>query len=296
MTSVKVRLQGGLGNQLFQYCAGKYFASRQNSSLILEFNLVGRNGINHGNYLLELVQDKNAKIIRGNIFELALTRVFKRIAIKYKFWKKNFQKYGYIFSEEVGFDKSLENFHIRYLEGYYQTWRYFESTLQKDLPLFLKSNGNSFFNGLKEFMNANYILSIHVRRGDYTNLENEFGLLSKTYYSEAIKEALKNSPKPYVFVFSDDIGIAYKLLEEILIDFEVKWIGGESGITPAETLSLISLSKIIIIANSTFSYWAAMLSAKNTIIYAPSKWFKGMNDPIDLIPPNWKIIESSWEQ
>jgi hypothetical protein len=47
-----------------------------------------------------------------------------------------------------------------------------------------------------------------------------------------------------------------------------------------------------IIANSSFSWWGAYLRKnQNAPVYAPNKWFKGMDDPDQLLPPDWRIVQ-----
>ena len=50
----------------------------------------------------------------------------------------------------------------------------------------------------------------------------------------------------------------------------------------------------IVISNSTFSWWSAAFSKPGTSVYYPSKWFKALDDPEDLIPRDWTPIESEW--
>lgn len=69
-------------------------------------------------------------------------------------------------------------------------------------------------------------------------------------------------------------------------------------ITPKESPTaitdfyLISNCKHQIIANSTFSWWAAYLNSnKEKIVMAPKKWFNEADyDAKDLIPQSWNCI------
>ena len=64
---------------------------------------------------------------------------------------------------------------------------------------------------------------------------------------------------------------------------------------PATTLELMRLGHGYVIANSSFSWWAASLSRNvGSQIVAPSKWFKGKEDPVDLIPAQWKRVDSNF--
>jgi hypothetical protein len=57
----------------------------------------------------------------------------------------------------------------------------------------------------------------------------------------------------------------------------------------------MSKANYLVIGNSTFSWWAAYLNENQTNIVAPRKWFKGREDPSELMPPHWKLTESIWK-
>jgi hypothetical protein len=57
----------------------------------------------------------------------------------------------------------------------------------------------------------------------------------------------------------------------------------------------MSLASANVIANSTFSWWAAALNQNKGFVVAPDKWFRGLEDPKDLIPPDWILVKSQWE-
>ena len=75
--------------------------------------------------------------------------------------------------------------------------------------------------------------------------------------------------------------------------FDFTYIDPPSEANDFESLLLMGASDILIISNSTFSWWSAFLN-KTPIVYCPDKWFKNMNDPIHLIPANWNKIPSAW--
>jgi hypothetical protein len=65
----------------------------------------------------------------------------------------------------------------------------------------------------------------------------------------------------------------------------------DKDISPSETLELMRYGRAYVIANSSFSWWGAYLRMNHRAsVYAPKKWFKGMEDPADLIPPDWRIV------
>ena len=134
-------------------------------------------------------------------------------------------------------------------------------------------------------------LVIHVRRGDFLKTENRnLGVLSKEYYLKII--ALY--PGLPVWVFTDSPEEVSR--EFIGMDKPTKIITPPSGSDPLDSLILMSRARNLAISNSTFSWWAAMLSQSGSTIYAPEKWFEQRPDPLDLIPSNWHRIPSEWEK
>jgi hypothetical protein len=69
----------------------------------------------------------------------------------------------------------------------------------------------------------------------------------------------------------------------------------DSNLRSSEILTIMSLSDDLVIANSSFSWWAGMLGNPLKNVYCPAKWFRNLEDPKDLYPPNWNIVDSAWE-
>jgi len=155
--------------------------------------------------------------------------------------------------------------------GFWQSYKYFS-----DYESFIRNIFEFSFSVEKNYDTA----SIHIRRGDYVTVGDDYHTnLSYDYYQQAM--AIVNT-KRYM-IFSDDIEWC-----------KTKFIGPQytfvCGNSPAIDLAIMSACSHNIIANSSFSWWAAWLNKnKNKKIIAPHRWFgpKLPHDTKDLIPENW---------
>ena len=125
--------------------------------------------------------------------------------------------------------------------------------------------------------------SIHVRRGNYVNLQNKHVLLDFKYYLDAIYEMLAIGVKKFV-VFSDDIEWcrSWFMRDDFLFIEDVDYI----------EMFLMGRCTHNIIANSSFSWWGAYLGDPDgRKVIAPSSWFPNPTpDASDIIPENWNKI------
>ena len=124
---------------------------------------------------------------------------------------------------------------------------------------------------------------IHVRLGDYKS-EPTFGVLSSKYFSSALQLLEMEAPVYGISVFSDEPEIALKVIPSNFVDRVTVEENAEES--PLITLCRMRGYKNYILANSTFSWWAAYTSeAKN--IFVPEPWFVIGDSPVDLVPESW---------
>lgn len=156
------------------------------------------------------------------------------------------------------------------LSGYYQSYKYFENCSDYIKQIF----------EYKSPVATQSYTSIHVRRGDYVDKSEYHSNLSNTnYYEQAI--GIMNSDK--YLVFSDDIGFCKTKFKGD------KFVFVENG-SPQTDIVLMSACENNIIANSSFSYWAAFLNKNpNKKVIAPQTWFgpKLQHNIKDLLIPDW---------
>ena len=301
--TINLFLFGGLGNQLFQYFAGQYLAFKTNSVLRVEstFSQLGRSGHSDwiGGVTLPGYISPEAPRFSWRYLGSLLKRRFRDFlggAISGKETKlKIFHQYH---SPAPGYDSQLEQLKPPVtLVGYFQTWRYFQALKEKDLvpEIAMKNPSPWFLDTNSQISSHGKILGIHVRRGDYVGNAG-IGTLSVSYY-EAAAEELRSRGANWdaIWIFSDDA-------TRVENEFKVFLSGKEKIIFVKppleshafESLLLLSQSPYLLIANSTFSWWAATLGNPDKVVVCPSKWFAQMEDPLDLYPQNWIRVQSAW--
>ena len=181
--------------------------------------------------------------------------------------------------------------------GYFQSWRYFDSIGDLNLINEIRmKGGGAWFNSTSNLISrSKKPLGIHVRRGDY-GVHQKHGMLSSKYYQAALQELrLRGVEWEDVWVFSDQIDSAQSELSNIFdASSNVYYVKPPESSNSLESLFLMSKFSNLIIANSTFSWWAATLGSKKKNIVCPEKWFAEMEDPTDLCPDNWLKVQSDW--
>ncbi len=156
-----------------------------------------------------------------------------------------------------------------YLDGYWHSYNYNEimDELREELNFvrLIDEKNKSCERRILEDENS---VSIHIRRGDY--VDSIYDIVDVDYYSRAVQIINSQISDPKFYLFSDEIGDAEKLLNEIGGLRKVECVSWNSAKNSYYDMYLMSLCKHNIIANSTFSYWAAQLNKnKNKIVIWP---------------------------
>lgn len=286
---VIVRLKGGMGNQMFQYAAGRALAAQHGAVLGLDpgylLDRTPRKGFTFREYDLDvftvdalLLEQKDIPFVHRYFFGAfgKLLDILKRI-LKLKGVERSFSFNTDFFS----FGPNA------YLDGYWQSPKYFEritATIRADFtlrkPLALAAAA------LRDEIAQAESVCVHIRRGDFVGnaLHDTF---DKNYYAEALAYIASKRPIGTVHVFSDDIEWCR---ENISFPYPTQYVGMEhAGAKGEGHLALMSACKHFVIANSSFSWWAAWLAINpDKIVVAPKRWFADPSiDTSDLIPETW---------
>ncbi len=278
---VIVKLQGGLGNQMFQYAAGRAASLRVETELKLDVS-------SFQEYKLRKYSLQNFKI-KADFALSEETREAKGNFLK------NLVSPSWIKEEPFSpwNSKLLSLKDNAYLDGYWQSEKYFkdkEENIRQEFSL--KKPFQAEAGKISAQMEATENpVSIHVRRGDYVSkkhLNEIFGVCHPEYYEKAVAFVAGKTSHPVFFIFSDDIAW---VKENLKIQFPAVFVS-KSEIEDFEELALMSECRHNIIANSTFSWWGAWLNRNpEKIVIAPKKWFNHPSlNTKDLIPEGWVKI------
>lgn len=291
---VTVLISGGLGNQMFQYAAAKALAKRLQTPLVLDL------------YPLEKKTQSTARNYELGIFNFEAE---KKYTLKGKFFYKArpfiqkhrvfFQRFGfYSDTTAILYQPDFESLKGNIcLSGYFQNERYFEPIKKELYKDFTFNNPLDKRNGdIANRIQSEQSVAVHIRRGDYiTNKDaaTNFVTCGKDYYEKAIEEIIEKVGKPVFYVFSEDFEW---IKENITFEgYSVHYIDWNKGVESYIDMQLMSMCKHNIIANSSFSWWAAWLNRNcEKIVMAPGKWFQNemKNQLLDeFYPKGWTKID-----
>jgi hypothetical protein len=289
---VIIKLQGGLGNQMFQYAFGRSLADKFDRELFLDCTFLRDRtpvaGFTRRDYELSHFS------VRAEIADEKLIRSIAAYPkTRFDFYKKRLLKLtgrvNFSWEDTFTFNPAVNlSAATNYLTGFWQSEQYFNyaaENIRNDFKL-KKAPDQANQDHLRRIKGCAAV-SVHIRRGDYVNNPSH-PVCDSSYYKDAITLSGQLIKEPVYFIFSDDI----------------EWVKGNLDIAAPNhiidvnahqshfELFLMSNCRHHIIANSSFSWWAAWLNPNlDKVVIAPKRWF---NDPAmdttDLIPENWITI------
>jgi hypothetical protein len=299
---ITVSLMGGLGNQMFQYAAGKALAQRHGVALALDVSGFKQDVLR--SYLLdrlnvpeaqptvaletaEKVENKFGRAKwKGRINRLLGRAHLPKLVEASDEYREPHLHYDPAF-ETLGPNTSMF--------GYFQSERYFGS-IANSLSTWLaprEALDSAAGETLARIQRSQLPVSNHGRRGDYLNPgTTEFhGVLGEPYYREAVSriEASVGAGADF-FVFSDDPVAAEQLLT-FVPGSRLNHVRGDPD-RPWEDILLMASCRHHVIANSSFSWWGAWLNrSSEKCVIAPRGWFAPAQlaklNTHDLLPSEW---------
>ena len=262
---------GGLGNQIFEYAFYLYLKSKypQESfwGVYNKYKLSEHNGLEINKWFEAELPKSSFLASMITYLSYSLKLILKRTKLLDLHTRICLNESALIFNA------------YKYTKSYIPTGNWLNWKLKKEMLSGLNreilqqiTDSNSFF--------------IHVRRGDYQSEKyKKFfeGTCPISYYMKAINHVLSNEKEPHFFIFSDDIKWTkekIKIKNSTFID----WNQGENS--PID-MFLMSQCKGAILANSTFSYWGALLGTKKKVVYYPKKWINSVYGTPNIFFDEW---------
>lgn len=294
------RINGGIGNQLFQYAFIRSLALKLKRKFVLDLSWY-RDFEKYEDTKNPNSATKREFILNNfNIKENYLSPIYLSISHRLKKYPQisnlpllKYFRYTTINEDEFELNKIPNNGNI-YLRGYWQNLRLFtefsdliknEFTLKEKL-----SNESQLF--LNKINTVNGI-SIHIRRGDLLSRPvavKDQPYSSDEYYYEGIEKIKERESNPELFIFSDDIEWVEN---NVNFDLPATYINSKGP--DHEHFYLMSCCNHNIITNSTFSWWAAWLNKyERKIVISPKWWYRDpeINSKIIWIPENWITLNN----
>ena len=293
---IVVKLQGGLGNQMFQYALGRALQRRNGGDLALDLTLLldrfPRSNVIFRDYDLDIFGIQPRLTLLSQLSRcLPIPLLYLRggsALTRLQDWA-GFQRYipGTVeFREEV-----LEERGNVYLDGYWQSPKYFsgsEDIIRREFRV--KEPLSPAGERVAAQMASTDSICVNVRRADYVTLQASnatHGFVGKEYYARGVERIAPVLKGPHIFVTSDDVDWCR---ENLRFAYPTTVLGHEyKGYKFGEYLTLMTRCKHFLISNSTFAWWAAWLSpSPDKIVVCPKDWFRDSKfDASDLIPPEW---------
>lgn len=289
-----VKISDGLGNQMFQYAFARKIQLISGKSVYLDTRFINNEDRPNRTGEKNIFIKKNDQRKFGlNHFKIHLPVADKKILSHWKFLncKNEMDKiilwlsqndmwwYQYLYEKQeskVDFLNQIHRSLPTYFEGYFFNLNFYNDIrdiLQKD---FILKKPIKISSKLKRVLDSDDTVSIHIRRGDFLKLNRDIS--QKNYYFDAIEMMQKYVKNPVWLIFSDDI-------EWVKNNFKIsgeKVFISDMGYEDYEELIIMKNCKNHIIANSTFSYWAAYLNPDfDKKVICPKRW------KTEIVPGDW---------
>lgn len=268
-------LKGGLGNQLFIYTF-LYTLAKKNSTQFF-FDLTNYN-LNLGKSLeIDKLELEIKECRKDSLRKFRKISIFKLQEIIKQKLNLRILNDNVIYEDKFSineFNKQYKKSNIYYLDGYWQNNNFFNANSEYFKRIFKVKNiflSKNYERLKQEVVSTPNALCLHVRKNDYLNKINNniYSNITLDYYKKAISLIEKKKIISKIYVFTDDILWVKKNLHLnniVLIN--------DYNLTTVEEFEIMKIFKNIIISNSTFSLWAALLNQNNdNLIIVPENWF-----------------------
>lgn len=285
---VTVLLTGGLGNQMFQYAAGKALSLSLRTDLLIDpyFLKKKKTAATKRHFELDVFN------VDYKLTSSTKNKLLANSALYIRKHRELFLKLG-VYTQMRGIHYSNEFRKLKgniTLVGNFQNERFFkpiEHIIRSEFSFRSPLEGKNA--AISQKIIRDQSVAIHIRRGDYVNQKNNFAICTNEYYHKALEYIISKISDAHLYIFSDEIewvqkNIAFGSIPHTYIDWN-------SGKDSYKDMQLMSMCKHAIIANSTFSWWGAwLINHPDKIVMAPEIWFNNTTDYNEYkgyLPAGW---------
>lgn len=271
-----VKITDGLGNQLFQYAFAKSLQIKYNKRVCLDTRYINREDETDNKAFVDFMAKCDKREYKLDKYCISLDKAVEKDLKKFSKTKKsifwNYCNLLHILSNQVLYENNINSFNLWWYQNIYYIGCFFDKKYYEDNLEIIKSDLKLkkdvvIDKKLTNILKKEETIGVHVRRGDFLRVGRtvcNIGYYQKAY--ETIRQKVEN---PYVIIISDDIEW---VKANIKFDAPMEFVSGK-GYQDYEELFIYSCCKHNIIANSTFSYWGAVLNPNDKkIVVAPKHW------------------------
>lgn len=293
-------LMGGLGNQMFEYAAGLALARRRRTVLKLDISFYHEHDVDDRHYSLDCLNvsaqfatvdevwklsgklGRKQELAKRVLSALGQRRLADLLTVT---GQAHCQKQWTYYPE---FHNLPDN---TWLHGNYQSEKFFAPVadiLRNQFTFRYPPTPNA--ESMAARIKSGPSVAVHFRRGDYLGQYSSIGALSSDYYNQAIQSLKARLPSETTYYFfSDEIEVVERDYKPSVPHVFVKCFDHANYY---DKIRLMALCEHNIIANSTFSWWAAWLNpSRDKIVIAPQRWFAQAEHPEgDMCPAKWLRI------
>jgi len=272
---------GGLGNQLFQLFTTMAYGIRHQKPFIFPYS--------------EKLAERNTY---WNTF-LNRLMMFTTAKSKFTYTKKELDQFFLYKEENFSFTEIPLHDGPLKIHGYFQTYKYFEKEYNTICSIIkIKEKQQEIYEEFPFlFQDKSHIISMHFRLGDYKSKQEYHNILPYEYYENALKQIpYNNNTRVLYFCEKEDNMYVENIIQKLGVfsNGQIEFVKVDDAIDDWKQLLLMSCCRDNIIANSSFSWWAAFLNTHSDkkivypyIWFGPALWF---NNTIDMYPPSWEKI------
>ena len=304
MKKIILRLEGGLGNQLFQYAFARALQEKSGGIIIFDLHTFKKDiqrklslhhfELNNNVYQYPGIRWKVIFIIMqilGRIIKKVSHLLFKNHRAKQI---KLMTSLGFYLQENSIFEKFsyISKTNLKYISGNWMSEKFFSPVANQLIIEFSVKTPPSNVNAeMAARLNRNESVCVHIRRGDYAHAEwaDKLLICDFNYYENAIKRMKELVKDPVFYVFSNTSDDIAWIKDNYKFSSPVNFV--DLNNPDYEEFRLMSNCHHFILSNSSFSWWASYISGYDQkIVIAPSKWNSGIWDVRDIYLPYWEII------